>query len=52
MLTGGRSFSRCFEEIFCGNYSTGNVSNGGGGVGILQKILGIVGLNLVEKSII
>ena len=32
-----RSFSRHFEEIFCGNYSMGNVSNGGGGVGILHK---------------
>ena len=32
-----RSFSCHFEEIFCGNYSMGNVSNGGGGVGILQK---------------
>ena len=32
-----RSFSRRFEEILCGNYSTGNVRNGGGGVGILQK---------------
>lgn len=43
-MIGRRSFSRRFEEIFCGNYSTGNVSNGGGGVGILQKSSGIVGL--------
>lgn len=49
MLIGGRSFSRRFEEIFCGNYSTRNIGNGGGGVGILQKTSGIVGLNLVKK---
>ena len=37
MVIGQRSFSHRSKEILCGNYSTGNVRNGGGGVGILQK---------------